>query len=566
VDEVVNGQTTPYRSSPIQATNAFHTSSTDQGLRIDWWFPPTTNAARTFVLRYTIHGAIRIYDAGDQLQWKAIYADRPGQVAASSATVHLPADVAPADLKTSFSLYTADQASRPGALPSAGAGQQADPRTVRFTLGALPAGTGAEVRTQFPHGLVPATPPPWQADADRADWVQQTLAPIGNFLALLLALAIAAGGGGLVFMTWYTRGRDPAPGAVPARLDRPPSDLPAPLAGTLVDGRADVQDAVATLVDLAQRGVLSLRDEDTAGLVGSRHDMRVTWNRAAPDPSKLRRYERQLLVAMFGHDAEPGAEVLLSEARLGLAAAIPVLRLSLHEAMADEGLFVRNPETVRGWYRRLGFALIGVGVVLAIVGGATLGWAIGLVWLPGLALALVGFALVAVARAMPRRTPVGALEAARWRAFRAHLAHPDLPGSAIKPEDLPYAVAFGIDRGFLQRLESVGQPPPTWYSGWGMPGGVIVVPGGYPMGGGYRHHRGGGWTGPADTASPGGDGGGWGGPQNWSDGLADLLNSASDALSSGGGSGGWSGGGSGGWSGGGFGGGGGGGGGSGGFS
>jgi uncharacterized membrane protein YgcG len=472
--------------------------------------------------------------------------------------VHLPADVAQADLKTSFSLYTADQASRPGSLPSAGGGQQTDPRTVLFTPGALPAGTGAEVRTQFPHGLVPATPPAWQADADRADWIQQTLAPIGNFLALLLALAIAAGGGALVFFTWYSRGRDPAPGAVPARLDRPPSDLPAPLAGTLVDGQADVQDAVATLVDLAQRGVLTLHDEDSSRLVGSRHDVRVTWNQAAPDRSGLRRYERQLLAAIFGFDAQPGAEVLLSEARLGLAAAIPVLRLSLHQAVADEGLFVRNPETVRAWYRRAGGVLVGLGVVLAIVGGASLGWAIGLVWLPGIALALVGIALVAVARAMPRRTPVGALEAARWRAFRAHLAHPDLPGSAIKPDDLPYAVAFGIDRSFLQRLESVGQPPPTWYSSWGMPGGVIVVPGGFPMGGGYGHHHRGGSTSPADPSSAGADGGNWGGPQNWSDGLADLLNGASDALSSGGGSGGWSGGG--------FGGGGGSGGGSGGFS
>jgi len=293
----------------VQGASAVRTSSTDQGLRIDWSFPPTTNAARTFVLTYTLRGAIRIYDAGDQLLWKAIYADRPGPVTASTVTVHLPADVAPADLKTSFSHYTANQA---GALPSDGTGQQIDPRTVRFTTGALPTGSGAEVRVQFPHGLVPPNPPAWQADADRADWVQQTLAPIGNFLALLLALVVLAGGGVAVFLMWYTRGRDPSPGAAPARLDRPPSELPAPMAGTLVDGVADAQDAVASLVDLAQRGVLSLRDADTSRTVGSVHDLRVTWNRSAPDSSGLRRYERQLLVAMFGQDAQPGAEVLLS--------------------------------------------------------------------------------------------------------------------------------------------------------------------------------------------------------------------------------------------------------------
>src|SRR5215216_6038463 len=73
VAEVVGGQTSPYRASQSQAPNTYRTSSTDQGLSIDWWFPPTTNATRTFVLSYTVRGAIRIYDAGDQLQWKAVY-------------------------------------------------------------------------------------------------------------------------------------------------------------------------------------------------------------------------------------------------------------------------------------------------------------------------------------------------------------------------------------------------------------------------------------------------------------------------------------------------------------
>jgi len=118
------------------------------------------------------------------------------------------------------------------------------------------------------------------------------------------------------------------------------------------------------------------------------------------------------------------------------------------------------------------------------------------------------------------------------------------------------AVAFGIDRSFLRKLESIGTPPPTWYpsaSGWGYPGGVVVLPCGFNPPGRTS-------SGPATTAPP--DAGGIGGPpssgpQSWSDGLADLLNAASDALAAGGGSGGWSGGG--------FGGGGGGGGGSGGF-
>ena len=134
-----------------------------------------------------------------------------------------------------------------------GPGQRPDARTVSFTLPVLQAGSGAEARVQFPHGLITTPPPPWQAAADRADTVRQTVAPIATFLALLLSLAIVVGGGVGLFMLWYTRGREPAIGAVPPILDQPPSDLPAPLAGTLVDGRRP-QDAVAALVDLGDVG------------------------------------------------------------------------------------------------------------------------------------------------------------------------------------------------------------------------------------------------------------------------------------------------------------------------
>src|SRR5207302_1599955 len=106
------------------------------GLTIDWSFPPTTNSARTFVLRYVVSGAPRIYSVGDQLQWRAIYAtDRDGPIANGSVTVHLPADVAATDLQSAWYQLPAGQTV--GALSVAGNGTQLDARTVRFSTGAL---------------------------------------------------------------------------------------------------------------------------------------------------------------------------------------------------------------------------------------------------------------------------------------------------------------------------------------------------------------------------------------------------------------------------------------------
>src|SRR5215216_3515872 len=43
VAELSGGQTIPYRATLGPTSNGFRSSPTDQGLRIDWWFPPTTD-------------------------------------------------------------------------------------------------------------------------------------------------------------------------------------------------------------------------------------------------------------------------------------------------------------------------------------------------------------------------------------------------------------------------------------------------------------------------------------------------------------------------------------------
>jgi uncharacterized membrane protein YgcG len=557
VAEVVNGQPVQYSQGSGQP-GTYSARVGNDGLQVDWWFPPTSNSMRTFVLRYTANGAVRMYDGGDQLQWRAIYADRAGLIGAGVVTAHLPADVAATSVQSAWYRYSSQGPL--GALPVAAQGTLVDARTVRFQVGQLPANQGAEVRVQFPHGLVAATPPAWQGGADRADWLAQSAAPIGNFLAVLLALVILAGGGAFLLFVWMSNGRDPAIGTVPVELQEPPSDLPAPLAGTLVDEVASEREVVAALVDLGDRGLVGMADEQNPALAGSQSDVRIKLETAVDD-ERLRGYERVLLTALFGPRPKVPAEILLSGAKQQFTSRIPQIDARLYEGVTSEGLFVRNPETIRRVWWAVGSVVILGGVALAVGVMVALAGAVPLGWLPGVALVVLGTAVVLVANAMPRRTARGALEAARWRAFRTHLkrvSQSDTPEAALHARYLAYAVAFGVDQSFVHHMESVGIPPPRWYgqSSRG-PGGVVILPGGW---------YGGPWMGPhGDGTGTRGVPSAAGGvvtpeapnPQGWSDALAALLNAASDAMAHGGGSGGWSGGG--------FGGGGGGGGGSGGF-
>src|SRR5262249_39881257 len=181
------------------------------------------------------------------------------------------------------------------------------------------------------------------------------------------------------------------------------------------------------------------------------------------------------------------------------------------------------------------------GLLLAIVPALLIGWLVPATWLPGVLLMAVSAVLLWLSRKVPNRTMHGALEAARWRAFRAHLLEEPAETYKLGDASLAYAVAFGADREFLHRLESPGGAQPVWSHQPVRPGPLIFLPGGWYGGNGGGHHGNG-------APAPGGGvpsaaGAGPAGPSSWSDALADLLNAASGALSRGGGSGPWSGGG-----------------------
>lgn len=254
------------------APQTFVTSVQDGRLRITWRFPDTRGQARTFLLSYRVYGGIRVYPDGNQLYWKAIYADRPYPIETASVRVQFPLPVTLAELQWAVS---------PARLQVRV--EQPDASSIRFqTLHGLAANEELEVRVQFPHGLVQAQPPAWQPQADQQEYYDQHTRPLLNFGLGLLTLLIGLAGSLGVFLAWYVRGRDPVIGQVPPVLEEPPSDLPPGLVGTLVDQKADVQDAVATLLDLAQRGVLRITEEPS--VPGKRRDYRLTLIPMDPAP------------------------------------------------------------------------------------------------------------------------------------------------------------------------------------------------------------------------------------------------------------------------------------------
>ena len=356
----------------------FSASRSDGLVRIQWWFPPTANASRTFELSYRVSGALRVYPDGDQLWWTVAY---PGlwqslqqsslqacPPRASDVAVRLPQDVPTDELKAAMA-FGADE------RPAASVG----PREVRFSATDLPADKPFEVRVQFPHGLVSATAPPWQADFDRQRRYDTAIRPVVNLLLLVLSLAILIVGPLLLLLRWYAHGRDPAvPRSRAQSRRRPATCRPA--------SSAPWSTSRPTCRTCWRRWWISA----TAASFRSPRATTRTWPGSSLDytlellkerPLGLRPFEQTIVATLFAG----ATSVRLSSVKQRWASSFKLFQDQLHDEVVRDGLFTENPQKARQRGRRLALWLFAIALAGGFLVNGALGWA-GFVWLPFVAL------------------------------------------------------------------------------------------------------------------------------------------------------------------------------------
>ncbi len=496
-----------------------------------WWFPPTADAERTFTLSFRVVGGLRIYPDGDQFYWNFYAGDRPGRIESGTITLHLPGQATAEQL-----ILAAD--------PDTVAITQVDASTVQARVDNLPANRQVVLRVQFPHGMVQASASPWQAAEDRQTAYDEQWRPIVNLVLLGLSALVLLGGVGGVIALWYTRGRDKPVGLVAEYVSEPPSDLPPGLVGSLVDEKVDIQDILATIVDLGRKGALEIQEEEEKGFLGIGSKKDFTYRRL-PGTEPLLGYEQVLLKEFFGG----ASEISLSSLKNRFYSAIPRISSAMYEELTKRGLFVADPQKTRNRYYAIGIGglVLSFGAFICLA-AVVAQYADTFMCLP-LALGAAFVTVLIVAGAMAKKTEAGATEAAGWNAFKRYLKDIERYDDLQEKKDiferyLPYAIAFGMQRDYIRKFSAVQAPAPRWY----YPYPPIIYGGPRPVSGLPGDVTGGGAGGGGLPSLQGMSDGMAGSLQSMSDGLVSMLNSASSTLtsqprSSGSGGGGFSGGG-----------------------
>lgn len=279
---------------------------------------------------------------------------------------------------------------------------------------------------------------------------------------------------------WAWVGRDPRPGSIVPSW-RPPDGVPPGAAGALIDQRADPADILATVLDLAGRGYLQIREVHPAGVPAEGEDgARVArvllesvglwtteWQFLRSDEplDGLAAYERAIVHALFGVERA----VTMSAVSKPFRERLPALYRSLYDEMVRRGWFRHSPHSTRREWLLLGGAVAAAGVAL-------------LAWLGvenlGTGLLLSGAIFLAFSPVMPVVTREGAEARDRLLGLREYVRRAEREEVEARhrgqrapqrfEEILPYAIALGVVDLWIEEFGGLARGP-GWYVVEGAP-------------------------------------------------------------------------------------------------
>ena len=407
-------------------------------LRLRIHVPDAADSTRLVDLDYRVRNGIRRFDDHDEFYWNVTGSQRSIGIERAGAVIQLPQGTA--DVRAVA--YTGVEGSTASRATVEVAGSQVRVRTTA----PLAPDEGLTVAVAFPRNVVKE--PGRLVRTWR--WLRD------HPIALLPPLT-----GALLLAGWWTVGRDPAAGAV-VTLYEPPADLAPGQAGALIDERVDSRDLSATLVDLAIRGVLAIREAGRRGLL-RRPAFELELRRDRQEWRDLRDYERTLLEGLF-EEGRAGERIPCRSLGEERVEALRRSRDALAGSLVDRGCYRIRPGRVRNLCTAVGLGILLL-APLPLPPWLALDPRIG-----SLALLASGVLWILFAPLMPARTLAGARLQRQVRGYERFVrrVESDRYRRLIRsPEQfeagLPYAMAFGLNHRWSHAFLGLLTAAPAWY-------------------------------------------------------------------------------------------------------
>ncbi len=242
----------------------------------------------------------------------------------------------------------------------------------------------------------------------------------------------------------------------------PPDGLRPAQLGLVLDESADTKDVTATIIDLASRGYVTIREVKGSGLF-ARGDYQLERG-AVSDQTPLLPYERTIYNGLF----KTGDQVLLSGLRGKFKPVLDDAERNLYLDGMARKWFTHHPLRTRIGWLVLGIATVVVGAGLTLLLGALLG--AGLV---GVAIVLIGVVVTVMFHSMPQKTAAGHNVLVRALGFRMYMTTAEKYQQQFAEREkiftayLPFAIVFGCVDRWAHAFRDIDVAAATggWYVG-----------------------------------------------------------------------------------------------------
>jgi len=394
-------------------------------------------------------GAFRHYEDFDEVYWNAIGDQWDAPVANSTVTVNLPDEVDANSIKTSC--YTGEQGSTKQECIT-----QQNENTVTFTLDTTLQEAFFTVAVGFEKGVVAGV-----------SSFEQTM--------YILMRRVLPGIVGVLFLAligWlYYRAKNQYTLKRPiVRQYKPPQELRPAEVSRIYHQESKKDEFAATIVDLAVRGVIKIKEEEKDQFIGSEKihklELRDPDYRERDD---LRAYETELLEKIFAQEhleEEEGDHPLVNMETLNkkhaLAKYASDIQKQIYTDMNGAEYFRSKPQRIAGRWIALGAILVFVGAGVAL-GTSYLWW--------GVMLAIVGVGFFLFGNVVPKRTQAGADMYSQIEGYRQYVNVAEEERLKFQEKEniffelLPYAMVLGVADKWGKAFEDVVTEPPEWYEG-----------------------------------------------------------------------------------------------------
>ena len=238
----------------------------------------------------------------------------------------------------------------------------------------------------------------------------------------------------------------------------PLKDLSPGEAGSLIDGKTDIQDIVAEILELARKKYLKINVTEKKILFVTSRD--YEFSKQTIGTEHINKVQEYLLSEIFKY----GEVIKLSELKGKFYKSIPQIKLLIESSLMDKNIYTNKPSKVVGFGWLAVFVSSGL---LFIIYSNTLA-DLGIVW-PVFAIFFQAFVSILIASKLSQKTAVGTnlwlqsrglKETIKRGVWREKINEKNLFIENV----LPFSVALGVVKQLSKDMEQLNIKPPEYIS------------------------------------------------------------------------------------------------------